>query len=72
MTQVRIRHANDFTATQFTDVPLDQIDTVIPTLTSWGVFVDGSPVIDDQISGQFVYEPSSKTTYFEVVLGDEG
>lgn len=72
MTQVRIRRANDFIATQFADVPLDQIDTVIPTLISWGVFIDGSLVIDDEISGQFVYDPTTKTTYFEVVLGDEG
>lgn len=70
MTEVRIRHEADTLSAHLTDVPFDQIDTVIPTLRAWGLNVYGDNATDDMF-GQFVLEEvsGSRKAYFEVIIG---
>ena len=68
MTQIRIRHELDAKAQILGDVPLDQIDTVIPTIQSWGITTPYSDYPEGMF-GQFVYTDTG--AYFEVVVSDE-
>jgi hypothetical protein len=60
--EVRIRHEDDLKAVHLADVPFDELGTVIPTLSEWGV--NGEDVF---ISGQFAYDPTHGA-YFEVLI----
>jgi hypothetical protein len=62
VTAVRVRHENDIDAKYLADVPFDRLDTVIPTLTSWGIQNE-----QPELSGQFVYDVVGDA-YFEVII----
>jgi hypothetical protein len=64
MTAIRIRHEDDTEARHLGDVPFADLDTVIPTIRTWGV--DGE---EYEMSGQFRY-PEVGDAFFEVVLND--
>lgn len=63
MIQVKLRWDGDTEAHDFTEVPFDKLDTVIPMLKAWGV--DGEEPPD--MYGQFAV-PENGPAYFEVVL----
>lgn len=63
MTAVKIRHEDDAEANFLADVPFSDLDTVIPTLRSWGF--EGEAL---EMSGQFVNTEFG--AYFEVILSD--
>lgn len=66
MTAVRIRHENDTESRYLADVPFADLDSVIPTINSWGIESDQPTLV-----GQFVY-PEVGNAYFEVVLCGDG
>lgn len=63
MSAVRIRHEDDIEARYLTDVPFAKLDTVIPTLRTWGI--DGE---DPELVGQFCYPIDGTDAYFEVII----
>lgn len=63
MTTVKIRHEDDAEANFLADVPFADLDTVIPTIRSWGI--EGEEL---EMSGQFVNTPFG--AYFEVILSE--
>jgi hypothetical protein len=63
MIEVRLRYVDNPRAFRVMEVPFDQLDTVIPLLSSWGVSCDGEDCTD--LVGQFVV--SDAEAYFEVV-----
>jgi hypothetical protein len=65
MIEVRIRKEDEYASRHLTDVPLDSLDTIIPTLSAWGVADGGG-----EFYGQFVI-PSSRNAYFEIVVTQE-
>ena len=67
MTEVRIR--DDYTAksAHLADVEFADLDLVIPALSGWGIAdYEGA-----ELSGQFVYDTTATTAYFEVVIHSE-
>lgn len=69
--EIRIRHATDSEARVLADIPFrpDVINTIIPTLGSWGVITEGSgPFSEESMTGQFVDDGTK--AYFEVVIGE--
>jgi hypothetical protein len=62
MIEVRIRHEDEGSSVFLTNIPFDQLDSIIPTLESWGL----ADAYGCTLSGQFVYDVSS--AYFEIVL----
>lgn len=73
MIEVRIRNAEDAEATiRLCTWPADNLDTLLPTLRSWGV-LNANGVrhsgTDADITGQFVVD--NESAYFEVVIHDK-
>jgi hypothetical protein len=65
MTQVRLRHEDEGSAKLLGDVPFDQLDSVIPTIKSWGLYAED--IVDtDGLFAQFVYGDDG--AYFEVAF----
>lgn len=70
--ELRIRSVNEATSRLLADIPFrrDVIDSVIPTLASWGVFSSGHSLAgEDEMTGQFVDD--GEKAYFEVIVGLE-
>jgi hypothetical protein len=70
VTAVRVRHENDVDSRYLGDVPFGDLATVIPSLFSWSMSLDGEEA--GSFSGQFVYplEPRADA-YFEVIVHEE-
>lgn len=64
MIEVRLYHMG--ASHHLADIPLDQIDTVIPTIKRWGVWAD-QYLDTEETCGQFVHGETG--AYFEVRLG---
>lgn len=62
--EVRLRHVDSTKAVRLGDVPFDRLDTVLPTLTGWGVTVDG----DDYPTMLAQFVVTDTAAYFEVVV----
>jgi hypothetical protein len=71
MTEIRIRHENDTDATRLTEVPFDQLHSIIPTLHVWGISVDYTEPIMQGLTGQFVYLSDVGETFFEIVIHND-
>ncbi|WP_353107795.1 hypothetical protein [Gordonia sp. (in: high G+C Gram-positive bacteria)] len=71
MTEIRIRHELDLQAPVLGDIPLDQIDTVIPTIKRWGLTGDDGNINPDRLSGVFRYDAEGNEAYFEVMIEAE-
>lgn len=70
MTAVRLRHEYDTASRYLGDVPFSELATVIPTLSSWSVSMDGEEA--DSFSAQFVYPvEENANAYFEVIAHQE-
>lgn len=70
--ELRIRSQGDSTSRFLADIPFrpEVIDSVIPTLSSWGVFTDEHSLAEEKdMFGQFV--DNGEKAYFEVVIGPE-
>lgn len=70
MTEIRIRHEMNVRAIPLGDVPLLEMDKVIPLLQRWGVYLKDDAVAADDFSGQFTVV-ADQEAYFEVQLHDE-
>lgn len=72
MTDVRVRHESDEHPVSIGEVPLMEVDTIVPLMSRWGITIKGGGVSysGGEISGQFVLDPES-AAYFEVQLHDE-
>lgn len=66
MIEVRLRHANDATGVHLTEVFLDDLDKLIPTLKAWGLAIDGDLATEPLLYGQFRLADSA--AYFEIVV----
>lgn len=66
--QVRLRHELSPSAEVLGEVPLFDVDKVIPLITKWGVSYDGTTYED--VFGQFVLDDDGHFAYFEVVLAE--
>lgn len=70
--EIRLRAATETRSAHLTNIPLDQLDTVIPTIQSWGIAsAEGDPADLNGLSGQFVYDATTNVAYFEVLIGDD-
>lgn len=71
LVEVRIRHAQDTDSNRLCAVPLAEVDTVIPRLEEWGVYManEGDVFGTGDMAGQFVL-PVSGPAYFEIIVGD--
>jgi len=75
MTEVRIRHESDIHPVSLGDIPLLEVDKVLPLLKRWGVMTKFNGVYDptvpnEELSGQFTVE-SGSAAYFEVQIHDD-
>lgn len=75
MTEVRIRHENNIYAVSLGDVPLLEVDKVLPLLTRWGVVTKTGLLYDGgtaqpELSAQFTVV-ADEEAYFEVQIHDE-
>lgn len=68
MTEVRIRAQDWSKPLSLGDVPLLDLDSVIPMIKQWGLEVDRDYKDTDDLFGQFVVDDSG--AYFEVRIGD--
>jgi hypothetical protein len=64
MIEVRIRHQDEADAVRLTDVPFNDIGSVIPAVKGWGI----ADYEDRELSAQFVVTDTA--AYFEVVIVD--
>ncbi|OZF40769.1 hypothetical protein CH296_00495 [Rhodococcus sp. 14-2496-1d] len=72
MTEIRLRHRDYADAIPIGEVAFDQVDTVIPMLTKWGLNVSGEGFVDTgDLSGTFTIEHDTGIGYFEVVIDGE-
>jgi len=70
--EVRIRSAEDTDSRFLTEIPFrpEVIDSIIPTLASWGVFSSNHSLAGlDDLTGQFCDDGAK--AYFEIVVGPE-
>lgn len=60
MTEVRVRDTMEGDVRSLGDVPLDQVDNVIPLLKSWGIYCEAHRgyVDPDLLSGEFRHDQS--------------
>lgn len=69
MTEVRIRHIDEINGASLGDVPFADLDTVIPTLKSWGVNISGDGLVNnDDLTGSFEYDTRTDEAFFEVLI----
>ncbi|WP_411815677.1 hypothetical protein [Gordonia sp. SND2] len=71
MTEIRIRHEFAKRGAVLGDVPLDEIDTVIPIISRWGLYDDEGNVDPSRLSGQFWYSADANAACFEVLIEAE-
>lgn len=71
MTEIRIRHELAGRGAVLGDVPLDQIDTVIPTIRRWGLYDADGDVQPGRLSGEFRYDADEEEAFFEVLIEAE-
>lgn len=70
--EVRIRSTNDTDSRFLTEIPFrpEVIDSIIPTLASWGVFTSDNSLADEKdMTGQF--RDDGAKAYFEIIVGPE-
>lgn len=65
MTAVYIRDENFAEGAHLCDVPLGDIDSIIPTIKGWGLADEST----EDLYGQFVYDAGRGVAYFEIVVG---
>lgn len=64
--EVRIRNYMDADAVHFATVGWDQLDSVIPTIRSWGLYTDDLSENEVELSGSFRFGASG--AFFEVIV----
>lgn len=65
MIEVRIRHQDEAEAVHLSEVPFNELGSVIPTLKGWGI----ADYEANDLIAQFVV--TETTAYFEVVINNE-
>lgn len=69
MTEVRIRFDYQAESRHLADVPIDELDNVIPILERWGGVTGLNGTYESDFMGQFVLDSSG--AYFEIVTCGE-
>ena len=64
--EVRVRLASEARATHLCTWPSTELDSLLTTLSRWGLMRDSVDFSDDAM-GQFTYEDGE--AYFEIVVG---
>lgn len=69
MIEVRIRHEDVAKAVYLCDWPTEALDTLIPTIGGWGIYIGGCTYLADALSGQIIVDSSG--AWMEVVVADD-
>jgi hypothetical protein len=66
---VRIRMESEARAVPLCTWPVTELDSLIDTITRWGLRIDGNDDASGLATGSFVFQDNE--AYFEVMVGDE-
>jgi len=67
MTEVRVRHAEEYITASLGDVPFLELERVIPLLRRNGIVFNGDCLDGDDFCGEFKFDHTG--IYFEVLVG---
>jgi hypothetical protein len=66
---IRIRLESEARAVPLCTWPVTELDSLISTISRWGLRIDGNDDASGLAFGSFVYQDNE--AYFEVTVGDE-